>query len=118
MILSHLFLALIALIIGSMNLFSKKGTSKHKIIGWFWITFMVYVSISSFWIKELNEGQYSWIHLLSIITILSLIFSIIAIKLRYIKIHSFFMVGTYIGLCIAGIFTLLPGRFISNYLGF
>ena len=117
-ILSHIFLALIALVIGAMNLLSKKGTNKHKLIGWFWIIFMGYVSISSFWIKELNEGQYSWIHLLSIITILSLIISIIAIKLRYIKIHSIFMIITYAGLFIAGIFTLLPGRFIANYLGF
>ena len=112
MILLHLFLALIALVIGAMNLFSKKGTNKHKLTGWFWIIFMGYVSISSFWIKELNEGQYSWIHLLSIITILS---SIIAIKLRYIKIHSIFMISTYAGLFIAGIFTLLPRRFIANY---
>jgi len=48
MILLHLFLALIALVIGAMNLFSKKGTNKHKLIGWFWIIFMGYVSISSF----------------------------------------------------------------------
>ena len=117
MILSHLFLALIALVIGAINLFSKKGTHKHKIIGWFWIVFMSYVSISSFWIKELNEGQYSWIHLLSIWTLFSLIISIIAIKFGYIKTHRNFMIGTYIGLFIAGVFTLLPGRFISIALG-
>jgi len=35
MILSHIFLALIALVIGAMNLLSKKGTNKHKLIGWF-----------------------------------------------------------------------------------
>ena len=29
------FLALIALVIGAMNLLSKKGTNKHKLIGWF-----------------------------------------------------------------------------------
>ena len=118
MIISHLFLALAALVIGTMNLLSKKGTNKHKLIGWFWIAFMSYVSIFSFWIKEINEGQYSWIHLLSIWTLFSLIISIIAIKFGYIKTHKNFMIGTYIGLLIAGIFTLLPGRFIANYLGF
>ena len=56
-------------------------------------------------------------HLLSIITLLSLIFSIIAIKFGFIKIHSFFMIGTYIGLFIAGIFTLMPGRYIANFFG-
>ena len=117
MIVSHLILALIALIIGSINLISKKGTTRHKLIGWFWIIFMTYVSISSFWIKELNDGDYSWIHLLSIITLLSLIFSIIAIKFGFVKIHSFFMLGTYIGLFIAGIFTLMPGRYIANFFG-
>ena len=85
MIISHLFLALAALIIGSINLFSKKGTQRHKLIGWFWIIFMTYVAISSFWIKELNDGVYSGIHLLSIITLLSLVSSIIAIKFGYKK---------------------------------
>ena len=47
----------------------------------------------------------------------TLIFSIIAIKFRFIKIHSFFMIGTYIGLFIAGIFTLMPGRYIANFFG-
>ena len=117
MIVSHLILALIALIIGSINLISKKGTKRHKLIGWFWIMFMSYVAISSFWIKELNDGAYSWIHLLSIVTLLSLIFSIIAIKFGFVKIHSFFMLGTYIGLFIAGIFTLMPGRYIANFFG-
>jgi uncharacterized membrane protein len=117
MIVSHLILALIALIIGSINLISKKGTTRHKLIGWFWIMFMSYVAISSFWIKELNDGAYSWIHLLSIVTLLSLIFSIIAIKFGFIKIHSFFMIGTYVGLLIAGIFTLMPGRYIANFFG-
>ena len=117
MIVSHLFLAFAALIIGSINLFSEKGTQRHKFIGWFWIIFMTYVAVSSFWIKELNDGVYSWIHLLSITTLISLILSIIAIKLRFIKIHSFLMVGTYIGLFIAGIFTLMPGRYIANFFG-
>ena len=31
MILSHIFLTLIALVIGAMNLLSKKGTNKHTI---------------------------------------------------------------------------------------
>ena len=117
MIVSHLFLAFAALIIGSINLFSEKGTQRHKFIGWFWIIFMTYVAVSSFWIKELNDGVYSWIHLLSITTLISLILSIIAIKLRFIKIHSFLMVGTYIGLFIAGVFTLMPGRYIANFFG-
>ena len=117
MIVSHLFLAFTALIIGSINLFSKKGTQRHKFIGWFWIIFMTYVAVSSFLIKELNDGVYSWIHLLSIITLISLILSIIAIKLRFIKIHSLLMIGTYIGLFIAGMFALMPGRYIANFIG-
>ena len=39
------------------------------------------------------------------------------IKFGFIKIHSFFMIGTYIGLFIAGIFTLMPGRYIANFFG-
>ena len=77
---SHLILAILAVGFGIKNLLSKKGGSTHKIIGWIWVSLMMYVAFSSFWIKELNDGLYSWIHLLSIWVIISLTLSIYFIK--------------------------------------
>ena len=114
---SHLLLAILAVGFGFKNLLSKKGGLTHKIIGWIWVTLMMYVAISSFWIKELNNGLYSWIHLLSIWVIVSLTLSIYFIRKKKVLLHKIFMVGNFIGLTLAGIFTILPGRYIPETLG-
>ncbi|MGL3827190.1 DUF2306 domain-containing protein [Candidatus Pelagibacter communis] len=114
---SHLLLAILAVGFGFKNLLSKKGGLTHKIIGWIWVTLMMYVAISSFWIKELNNGLYSWIHLLSIWVIISLTLSIYFIRKKKVLLHKIFMVGNFIGLTLAGIFTILPGRYIPETLG-
>ena len=80
MIISHILLAIFAVFFGLKNLISKKGDKTHKVIGWIWVLLMLYVSISSFWIKELNDGTYSWIHLLSVWVIISLALAIYFIK--------------------------------------
>ena len=114
---SHLLLAILAVGFGFKNLLSTKGGLTHKIIGWIWVTLMMYVAISSFWIKELNNGLYSWIHLLSIWVIVSLTLSIYFIRKKKVLLHKIFMVGNFIGLTLAGIFTILPGRYIPETLG-
>jgi uncharacterized membrane protein len=113
----HLLLAILAVGFGFKNLLSKKGGLTHKIIGWIWVTLMMYVAVSSFWIKELNNGLYSWIHLLSIWVIISLTLSIYFIRKKKVFLHKIFMVGNFIGLTLAGIFTILPGRYIPETLG-
>ena len=58
-IVSHIIFALLAVSFGTRNLISKKGDNKHKVIGWIWVLLMFYVAISSYWIRELNDGNYS-----------------------------------------------------------
>jgi len=113
-IISHIILALLAVLFGLRNLVSKKGNYSHKVFGWFWVISMAYVSISSFWIKSLNEGQYSFLHLLSIWTLICLVLGIYYIRKKKRKLHYSFMIGPYIGLLIAGVLTLLPGRFFDQ----
>lgn len=117
MIISHILLAVFAVFFGLKNIISKKGDKTHKVIGWIWVLLMLYVSISSFWIKELNDGTYSWIHLLSVWVIVSLALAIYFIKKGKLILHKIFMIGNFIGLSVAGLFTLFPGRFIPQALG-
>ena len=100
-IVSHIILALLAVGFGTKNLISKKGDKTHKIIGWIWVILMFYVAISSYWIKELNGGGYSWIHMLSIWTLISISLAIYFIRIRKVYLHKIFMVGTFIGLFVA-----------------
>ena len=94
--------------------FRKFLKGRKQVFGWFWIISMAYVSISSFWIRSLNEGNYSFIHILSIWTLICLVLGIYYIRKKKRKMHYAFTIGPYIGLLIAGILTLLPGRFFDE----
>ena len=67
---SHALAAILALLLGILQLTRKKGTVPHKYIGYAWVFLMLYVSASSFFIHELKIiGEFSPIHFLSVFTL-------------------------------------------------
>ena len=50
----HALAALIAMLLGGVQLYLSKGTPLHKLIGRIWIGLMAVVSLSSFFIYELK----------------------------------------------------------------
>ena len=70
---SHALTALCAVVIGGVQQMSAKGTRQHKVLGYVWVSLMMYVSISSFFISEIQLwGACSPIHVLSAWTVLTL----------------------------------------------
>ena len=118
MIWLHLITATLAIALGVVNLAATKGTPRHRVIGWCWITLMTATALSSFWIQEISPGSFSWIHGLSLWALISMACAIIAIRRGNIRRHAIFMTATLAGALIAGIFALSPGRFISELLGY
>ena len=114
----HFIAAVLAVILGLINLISKKGTFQHRILGWSWLLLMTSVTVPSFWIRELNDGNFSWIHLLTVWTLISMGIALISIKNGNVRIHASFMIGTMVGAIIAGGFAMMPGRFISSMIGY
>lgn len=107
----HLAAAVAALAVGGMVLAGPKGTSLHKALGRSWVVLMTAVALSSFWIFELRRGAGpSWIHLLSGWTLISLACAIYFIRRGNVRAHRNFMIGTFAGLAVAGLFALAPGR--------
>lgn len=107
----HLVTVIPALIIGLVVLFNQKGTRLHKRLGRFWAGLIVLTSIVSFFIT--HNGQFSAIHILSVISIASVLIAIHAIRHGNVLRHKRCMIGAYIGSVVAGIFaTILPGRFL------
>ena len=79
---------------------------------------MLCVTVSSLWIREINHGAWSWIHGLTVWTLISMCVALRAIRTGRIRLHARFMVGTMAGAVVAGAFALAPGRFIARALGY
>jgi uncharacterized membrane protein len=109
----HIAAALAALLLGTVQLVGIKGTGLHRLIGWSWVVAMVTVAVSSLFIRQINPGAFSWIHLLSGWTLIALPMAIFAIRKGRVRSHASGMTWTFVGgLIVAGAFTFLPGRLL------
>ena len=107
----HLLAAVAAFVIGAVQIFGPKGTGMHRILGWTWIIFMVVVAGSSFFIRIINHGSFSFIHILSGATLVAAPMIVYAARKKDIKAHKKRATRLYTGaLIVAGLFTFLPGR--------
>ena len=108
----HALAAIVAILLGAIQLLSRKGTLIHKALGWVWVLLMLAVSVSSLFIHEINMwGKYSPIHILSLWTISCLLLAIYFVRKGNIKRHKQTMTVLYLlALILTGLFTLLPGR--------
>lgn len=112
-VLLHLVTAVPAMLLGGAVLWRPKGTFIHKLLGRVWVVLMLITAVGSFGIK--SAGQFSWIHILSTVTIVSIVAGLIAIRRGRRGTHQRCMQGAYAGLLIAFVFTLLPGRMIGQW---
>ena len=108
----HAFAAMGALVLGAIQFAAPKGTIPHRTIGAIWVTLMLIVSVSAFFIHKIRLwGEWSPIHLLAIFTLVMLPLAVWKAHSHQVKKHQRAMIAIYIGgLVIAGLFTLLPGR--------
>ncbi|WP_440672908.1 DUF2306 domain-containing protein [Candidatus Pelagibacter sp. HIMB1715] len=114
----HAIMAMIAIILGGIQLSMKKGRTIHKLLGRIWVGLMLIVAISSLFIHEIKLwGAYSPIHLLSLWTIFSLGLGIYFVRVGNIKRHKQVMIALYFfALILTGFFTLYPGRVMHQIL--
>ena len=120
----HLSAALAALAIGPVALWARRSGHPravlHRAAGYAWVTLMLMVAITAVFIRDFrlpNIAGYTPIHLLTIGTIAGLAGAMYAIANRNIRKHRQAMWGAYLGGCVvAGLFALLPGRFLGNWL--
>jgi uncharacterized membrane protein len=113
LILTHTLAASTAVLLGAWLLRARKGHRAHRIGGWIWVLCMVTVVGVSFGIRR-PEG-YSWIHGLSVFTLVTLATGVIAARTHRVRAHRINMTGLYLGaLIVTGLFTLLPGRLLGQ----
>jgi uncharacterized membrane protein len=96
---THAFAASVAIPLGAWQLFfSTKGDPRHRVAGRVWVVLMLYVAFSSFWIKELRPGEFSLIHLLSVLTIVTVSLGVWSAWRGNIASHRGNMIGSWCGL--------------------
>ena len=108
----HAFAAIGAFALGILQLASPKGTIPHRTVGWIWAGLMLAVVLSSFFIHTIRMwGPFSPIHLLSLLTLVTLPMAVAHARRHLIERHRKAMMTLFVGaLVVAGVFTFLPGR--------
>ena len=114
----HLAAALLALLIGAVVMARPKGSYSHKTLGWMWVVLMLCTSATSAFIRDYklpNIAGYTPLHFFTAYTAVYIPLGIWRIRHGRVSAHRKIMRGLFIGGCVvAGLFTLLPGRFLGQ----
>jgi len=104
--------------LGLVQLFRRKGDFPHRTLGYIWVSLMLLIAASSFWIHGMNQWNgFSVIHVLSIWVLFYTPFAVMMARRGNISAHKKGMIGLYAGaLLIAGFFTFMPGRIMHAVL--
>jgi uncharacterized membrane protein len=112
----HTAMALLAAALSVHQFTAKRGGRSHRIVGYVWAALMMSTAASSFFIQNLRLwGPFSPIHLLSILTLISVPVAIRAARQHNISLHQRTMRRlVFLALLTAGLFTLVPGRIMHS----
>ena len=107
----HLAAVVLALGVGVTLLAGVKGDTRHRALGWGWVIAMMTAAVSSLFIRMINHGQFSYIHLLSGWTIIILPVAVMLARRHKARAHGRAMTGIFTGgLILAGLLAFMPGR--------
>ena len=108
----HALAATIAVLIGPIALYRKRRDRLHKIVGYIWITAMLIVATTAFFIHSFAViGPFSPIHGFAILTYWSIYTAMRHVFAGRIHEHQLALRNLYwFGLIIAGLANFLPGR--------
>lgn len=119
-VLFHLITAVGALLVGLVVLARRKGDAPHRAWGWAWVLLMGSTALASAFIRDYrmpNLAGFSPIHGFTLLVAWGLPRGIWHIRRGNVQAHRKQMKGMFIGGCVvAGLFTLLPGRFLGTLL--
>ena len=121
---AHAVAASLALVLGGANLVRRpRGNRPHRAIGWTWVGLMYFTALSSFLVQMIRPGSFSWIHALSVLTLVTLTLALWCARRGDVRGHAANMIGTYVGLwgAFIGVVAvpqrLVPQAFQSNWAG-
>ena len=107
----HIVVAIAALVFGVIMFARPKGDRLHKNMGKLFLLFMLMTAGTAIFIREINEGNFSWIHLFVPLTFYTGWQIVYFVRKRDIARHKRAVTGLFFGaLLIPGLAAFLPGR--------
>ena len=114
---AHIATIVFALCLTPVMLLRRRGDWLHRRLGWLWVTAMGLTALLTFWIRGLNGGSLSVIHILSAWTLIQVPVIVWAARGHNVARHRAAVRGMVTGaLLIAGIFTFPFDRLLGHWL--
>ena len=114
---AHIVTILVALVLTPVMLLRRRGDAPHRALGWVWAGALFLTAALSFFVRTINPGGFSLIHLLSLLTIVQ-----VPLIVRYARRHDWKRHRTAVrgmvtgALLVAGFFTFPFGRLMGTWL--
>jgi len=113
----HLLTITVALVLTPVVLWRRRGDRRHRVTGYVWVMAMALSALDSLAIRQIGNGRFSLIHILSVYTLGALVWMIVCARRGDHAGHRGSIRGMVTGaLLIAGSFTLIPSRLLGHWL--
>ncbi len=118
----HFLLAVICLVLGAFVLFSRKGNTRHRVLGSLWLVLMITVNTSALSMYEVS-GRVNLFHFFAVLSLATIIPGYVNVrryaltgKRDYLIAHRVWMTWGYFGLANAGAWQII-NRLIHTFVG-
>jgi uncharacterized membrane protein len=112
----HLATIMLALALTPLLLLQKRGSRRHRQLGWAWAIAMYSTAVASLFVRE-NNGGFSWIHLLSLLTLVTVPMLVGAARKHKVALHRMAVrCLVTCALLLAGFFTFPFNRMLGRWL--
>ena len=117
LLITHVGAALASVVLGGYQVWRRpRGDGRHRLLGRVWAVLILWTAISSFWIRDINEGAFSWLHVLSVVTLVTVTLGVVNARRGNVAAHRGNMVGSWLGAVGAMVAAVaVPGRMIPTY---
>ena len=114
---AHLATIMLALGLTPVMLLRRKGDARHRMLGYVWVAAMFGTAALSFAMRYTNHGAFSFIHVISVFTIVQVPLIVVRARRHEIARHRRAVRGMVVGaLLIAGFFTFPFDRLLGHWL--